>query len=158
MFNSIVNASVPNVHCMQCIWIHFNRLKVACEKNIFKLQNQHWSEKQQQHIFFVLMVSQLCARVLTIASSPAQRANGFGWSEMPSRAGATLSWFSCHSPKWAAKSIAARRRHSAVSPEVLALLNKNNIRTRWDEAWNAATPTCFSPGLKASAVRGLTQG
>lgn len=98
-------------------------------KNVLKLQNEHWSKKQQ-HIF-VLMVSQFCIRVLTVASSPAQPANGFGWSEMPSRAGATLSWVSCHSPKWAAKSIVTRHCHFTVSPEVLAL-NKINIRTRWD--------------------------
>lgn len=67
----------------------------------------------------------------------------FSWSEMTWQAVCSTSWFSCHSPKWAAKSILTKSHHSTVSFEGL-LANKKTIRTGWNEAWNFTAYTFFS--------------
>lgn len=95
------------------------------------------------------MVSQFCIRVLTIASSRLSERMALDEARC------------LHGPAPLYLDLAVippneqlnRSWHGAViSPchrRGLAL-NKNNIRTRWDEAWNSATPTCFSPGFEST--------
>lgn len=84
-----------------------------------------YSKKGKSNVFIVKQ------SMLTIVLSVAHWMNGLSWSEMPRWADTSLSWFSCHSPKWAAKSIVTRGRHSSVSLEGL-LGNKNHQnKVRW---------------------------
>lgn len=53
------------------------------------------------------------------------------WSEMPRWADTSSSWFSCHSPKRAAKSIVTQGRHSTVSLE--GLLGDKNHGSHWNK-------------------------
>lgn len=68
---------------------------------------------------------------LTMEVSPADWMNGFGWNEMPRWADASLSWFSCHSPKWAAKSIVTEGRHFTVSLGALLGRKNHQNKVRW---------------------------
>lgn len=85
---------------------------------------------------------------LTMEVSPADWMNWFGWSEMPRWADASLSWFSCHSPKRAAKSIVTEGRHFTVSLEALQGNKNHQNKVRWSMKFHDIS--LLSPCLKRS--------
>lgn len=99
---------------------------------IYKICFHPVAEKLKAHVKEdkkrFLMASTVRQPGLTITLSPARWTNRLGWSEMPPRADASLSWFSCHSSKWAAKSIVTRSCHFTVSLEGLVENKKKTQR------------------------------